>query len=687
MSASGLSRVARPGTAVALALLALLATQYRDLLSIPLVSDYYLILDKVQDASFWSLWSPHHLIEHFYRPWSREFHYWGLERLFGLDPAPFHAASIVLWLAAMGLFFSLARRVAGDIPAAVATLGTAASGAWGVLLTWPAGSQDLWMITAALGSLLAFASGRTALSAAACVIALLSKETAALLPAIVTLYGLLIARLSPREVARRTAPHWGLLLMWAAIHPRLGGRLWAPLALSVKPAPGHLPFVALRTLLSLANLDTWPRPAAGWVAALAAALPAALIFGAVVFAVARSEGGPPVAEPPAASRKPQVAAFGAGWALLGWLPLLAPGLGWHGYYASFGALGAWLAGAALIRRRVAPALALVVAIALLRPARVSTTEVDIGSEWYQRRIAAKLGRLQLDLLSQHPRLPSHSRVYFGDVPSGICLIAGFMDSPALRVWYHDRTLRGGFPSHYRVRAADDTLGRDYFFAIAGDSLRDKSTDPDMLVSFAYSMFLGERPSDAVRMLDLAIGRSPADHKLRYWRAWARWAVRDTAGARDDLERTGIQPGRALPADAEQWVAGAGRDTTRRIERLMQIRGRAGLSPWVHARLAALSLRSAAGRDVGTIEAYAYQVLAPDEPDAWRKWASAQIANQQYEPALQSLEHYLRLAGARGERDREAQQAVESLRGMMRGMAPRPAASNQGGDPAPAAQRN
>jgi hypothetical protein len=112
-----------------------------------------------------------------------------------------------------------------------------------------------------------------------------------------------------------------------------------------------------------------------------------------------------------------------------------------------------------------------------------------------------------------------------------------------------------------------------------------------------------------------------------------------------------------------------------------------LNPWVHARLAALCLNSVVRRDQGTIEAYAYHVLAPDEPDAWRKWASAQIANEQYELALQSLEHYLILAGARGRPDQEVQQVAEALRGMMRGVAPNPAMGKRSRDPAPPHQES
>src|SRR5262245_30934199 len=105
-------RAERPGwIALAIGLGVLLATQYGNLITIPLVSDDYMILDKVQDAGFGSLWQFRSLFENYYRPWSRELHYWAIQRGFGLDPAAFHAVSVALWLAAMALFYAIVRRL------------------------------------------------------------------------------------------------------------------------------------------------------------------------------------------------------------------------------------------------------------------------------------------------------------------------------------------------------------------------------------------------------------------------------------------------------------------------------------------------------------------------------------------------------------------------------------------------
>ena len=57
--------------------------------------------------------APGTLAYRWYRPWSRELHYTALYHLFGARTLPFHIACFALYLAAMGLFFVLARRVAG----------------------------------------------------------------------------------------------------------------------------------------------------------------------------------------------------------------------------------------------------------------------------------------------------------------------------------------------------------------------------------------------------------------------------------------------------------------------------------------------------------------------------------------------------------------------------------------------
>ena len=64
-------------------------------------------------------------------------------------------------------------------PAVPGVAVVAALAAWGLPLVWIAGVQDLWMMTLALGALLAFLHARAMPATVLFALALLSKETAA----------------------------------------------------------------------------------------------------------------------------------------------------------------------------------------------------------------------------------------------------------------------------------------------------------------------------------------------------------------------------------------------------------------------------------------------------------------------------------------------------------------------------
>src|SRR3989442_1202359 len=80
------------------------------------------------------------------------------------------------------LSFVLVGGLAGRAAAAVATAGVAALAAWGVLLIWAAGSQDLWMLVFGLATMLAFVRSRRGWAVVFQGLALISKETSAVLP-------------------------------------------------------------------------------------------------------------------------------------------------------------------------------------------------------------------------------------------------------------------------------------------------------------------------------------------------------------------------------------------------------------------------------------------------------------------------------------------------------------------------
>ena len=143
--------IASPGAPwIAVLLAAYGALRFRFVLGLPFLNDDYTILDKVGRASFASLWTAEHPLWGWYRPWSRELHFWVLAHLFGARPLAFHAASLALAAAAIGLYGALARRVAGGVGATIASAGLVAMGAWSGTLLWAAGAQDLWMLVFAL---------------------------------------------------------------------------------------------------------------------------------------------------------------------------------------------------------------------------------------------------------------------------------------------------------------------------------------------------------------------------------------------------------------------------------------------------------------------------------------------------------------------------------------------------------
>ena len=123
-----------------------LGTQYGYALRIPFINDDYIFLDRVRAASFASLWRLDRPLFHWYRPWSRELHYWTLQHVFGTRELPFHLVSWALALAVLGGAFVLFRRIAGGAAAAIAVAGVASLAAWGVPMVWIAGVQDLWML-------------------------------------------------------------------------------------------------------------------------------------------------------------------------------------------------------------------------------------------------------------------------------------------------------------------------------------------------------------------------------------------------------------------------------------------------------------------------------------------------------------------------------------------------------------
>ena len=449
--------------AAASALLAAFQFRWGDALRLPFINDDFLFLDKTRAASLPSLWGFDRLAFHWWRPWSRETHYWAVQRLAGADPAVFHAVNAALWISILAVYWALVRRSAGAAAAGWALAAAAAMAAWGLPLLWVAGVQDLWMLLASLLALHAWASDRRGLAALAYAVALLSKETAALLPVVLFAWDVLLAQRRPREAMVRLLPLAAVAVLWAGLHPRLGGQFWQHVNLERAADTSRLsPLGALRrALLVPFNLDLWPGIGMDWKRGLGTGIVVAGTLLAM-FWFLRPPGNPS----PDTARARAHLRLGGVWALMGFAPLLLPGLGFHAYYTLFGSLGILFACAPFLCRNPWLASVSIAVLALLGGVRDHAPTLDWGDAPYQRRAGALLQSMRVDLLAKLPSPAPHTRFFFVRVPDRVGFLAA--DAPALRVWYADPTVSGGYYSAYAPRAAGTPAGEDRFFRL--DSL-------------------------------------------------------------------------------------------------------------------------------------------------------------------------------------------------------------------------
>ncbi len=472
-----------PGFVAVLVLTAIALLMYWGYaLRIPFINDDYVFLDAVRTRSFFSLLGFEHLAFGWWRPWSRELHYALIQRVFGARELPFHVASFALALGVFAAYFALVHRAAGARVAGVACAGVAALAAWAVPLMWIAGAQELWMLLFALLTVYAFTFGSAGWATVALIGALLSKETAAVVPAIAIGGAVAIRRMSARALLVRALPLAVVVVAWAMVHPALGGRMrsgsdagshtvaradsaTAPATAPRVEAPVEFANVLTRTLAVPFNLDHPLAPERGWTPIAVRALPSLIVLALLAAWATRKapvlSNASTGTEGSDRSPRHRIIAFGGAWALCGWLPMLWPALGWHAYYTLLGALGAWIALAAALADHRRIAIVLIAALAMLRAAQGATPSLDWGSEWYQARAASFLEFMRDDLRRKLPVTPRHARLFFFDVPSNV----GFMTEggPALRVWYRDPTVSGGYLGQWAPRAGNAPAGPDLFF--------------------------------------------------------------------------------------------------------------------------------------------------------------------------------------------------------------------------------
>jgi len=634
-------------------------------------ADDYFFLERVRGKGLLAALASPDPLGNFLRPVSRQLYFWAVGSASGETPAAFHAVNLLLFACLLLLLFRLVRRLADAPLALVAAAYVGFHYAADVPLLWASGSQDLLAVAFALLALDLHLAGRLAPALLALLVALLSKESVALTPAIALL-------LSWREsgdlraAARKSAGLFAVTAAWAlAWILTLGERPAGAAALSL--GPGAIPAVLAHLVQAALGLEfRLGGSALGHfgLGALTTGAAAAAICWLVTGRRTEPSGEKPTPHP---ARTPSLAWIGGAWAVCGALPVALVAPIWSAYFYLFALCGVALLLAALLASQTRTTRSAAVGVLALLSAGASALDEFSTSRtawsWqshvnrhYVARATGTIESYLSTLKWARPALPPRSTVFFANVPVSLGWQAG--DGPLLRWAYRDSTLRSYFLTEFtRARAA---RGPMYFFAVEGGALVDHTDDPMLLASFAYSMLLSDRARAAADVLDLAIARDPDDRTLHYWRAWARWASGDSAGAKEDLKRAGVRAERRVSAAARRAFDAGGSDTSRTIARLMAARDSAGLDPWVHARLAAFCLGPGGQREDGVVEAFAFRALDPSDPDAWRKWASAQLAERKHEAALRSLETYMRLAGREAAADREARQAIHLLREMVAG---------------------
>jgi len=451
--------VRRPSRGVLLllgvTLVAFVVTLYGRRLAWPFIGDDYVFLDRALRESFAELWSRQNADFGWYRPWSRDFHFWLVTHVAGVSPPAFRVFGFVLWVGALLMYSGVVRRAAGLSVAVIATLGAASLSLWGTPLLWISGSQDLWMLFFSMASLLLFVSGRHAISAIPLLGALLSKETAVVLPVIALGHALFVERAKLREALWRIRFLLAAFVAWVFIHPSL---LSHTAGKAVDSAHASPVMVIVRSLLSTVNLQSWPAPQdldrvqiVTWV------FSAAVLTAAAWWLLRMARREQPTTTP---------WLWGLWWGVAGLLPLLEPSTGWRAYYFGLGALGLWLALATWLARRPGWAIAAIAVVATLRGASAATPSYE-WSESYFIRAGRLLTIIRSEFERRHPTLPPHARIYLARVPNNIGLLAGRRS--ALQLWYRDTTLSAQFYNHYRPRSAGEPSGPDLFFRF--DSVR------------------------------------------------------------------------------------------------------------------------------------------------------------------------------------------------------------------------
>ena len=639
----------------------------RAVLRAPFFADDFLFLDQVRHRSLPAALASPDPIGNFLRPVGRQLHFWWLSHAASESATAFHAANLALFALALALLFSLVRSIAGRAAAAIATAFLALHYAADVPLQWASGSQDLLALTLALAAIRLHVSGRRALAAPVYLLAMLSKETVVFTPAIAALLDRGAGDWRAR--ARRAWPLGAAAAVWAAVWivtagARPGG------AAALAPSAAGVP----ATLVHLAQVALGLEWHTGGVPALLSTPPPWLALALASIAVVLVSWSPRPGPEPGG---PGAVRLGLLWAVLGALPVALVANIWSAYFYLFALCGAALAIGATLAR--APREIAIAALALLAWGSQGGRTLDEFAtgpgawtlqshvnRFYVERSMRFVGRYLESFRRARPTLPHGSTVFFFGLPPSV----GFQtaDGPVLRWAYRDSSLH----SHFLANFTADRAGRGevFFFRTDDDSLIEEWRDRRPWMDVAITMMLEDRDDVAAEALSVDLARGGADPRTPYYLSWLRWNAGDVAGAARTLRLAGLVPERGpvpeVVAAARHLAAGG--DTLAATAMLDRGMSRHALDPEVHAMLADLLLRVDADVAQGGVEAFAARVLAPQDPQAWRRWGTVQLMTRRYPQAERSLARYFTLAGRRADSDEQAKRWMGILEQMHPGTA-------------------
>jgi hypothetical protein len=286
-----------------------------------------------------------------------------------------------------------------------------------------------------------------------------------------------------------------------------------------------------------------------------------------------------------------------------------------------------------------------------------TSQSHVNRRYVERAnsfVERYLGQLRV----ARPTLPPRSTVFFGGLPAFSSFQAG--NGALLRWAYRDSSLRAYYLMEFTAERY--RRGPAFAFLVQHDTLGEIKLDRKQLRALAVKALVAERPRLALDLLEIPETVAPTDHFAPYWRAWLRWGLGDTTGARAELRRAGMTlDAGPTPEIAMMIRLVAAGDTVGAQNLMAQAMTRHVLDPEVHAMLGGLLVNDARFEVDAAVEAYAATLLAPRVGRYWWLMGFVQSKAMRYDESRRSIERFLALGGGYPDEIVQARSLLEWLR--------------------------